>query len=329
MKSHLTWLADPGGLDRLMAQVRRVAPLDVTVLLTGETGSGKSRMARILHDLSPRRAEPFVVVDCSALAAGVAESELFGHAKGAFTGAGRDRAGKLAAAGAGTLLLDEVNSLPLALQGKLLRAAEDRVFEPLGSDRPLPLRARVVAASNAPLEAEVRAGRFRADLYHRLNVVAFRVPALRERPGCVVPLAEAFLRELAARCGRADLEGFSAAAARLLESYPWPGNVRELRNAVERAVALCPDGEVGAEDLPDAVRLSVPAGAGAPLQQCKEAVEVERIREALRRHNEGRSRAARELGISRVALHKKLRKYGLAGGASAGGVPPPLAAEVA
>jgi DNA-binding NtrC family response regulator len=323
--------ADNGGLDRLMAQVRRVAPLDVTVLLTGETGSGKSRLARIIHDLSPRRGQPFAVVDCSALAPGVAESELFGHARGAFTGAARDRAGKLAAAGEGTLFLDEVNSLPLALQGKLLRAVEDRVFEPLGSDRLLPLRARLVAAANAPLEAEVRAGRFRADLYHRLNVVAFRVPALRERPGCVVPLAEAFLREGAARNGRADLAGFSAAAAALLGSYPWPGNVRELRNAVERAVALCPGGEVGAEDLPDPIRLFAPAGAGAgaPLQQCKEAVEVERIREALRRHNEGRSRAARELGISRVALHKKLRKYGLAGGASAGGVPPPLAAEVA
>ncbi len=175
----------------------------------------------------------------------------------------------------------------------------------------------------------MRAGRFRADLYHRLNVVAFRVPALRERPGCVVPLAEAFLSELAARLGRSDLAAFSA-AAELLVSYPWPGNVRELRNAVERAVALCPGGEVDAEDLPDAVRLFAPAsaGAGAPLQQCKEAVEVERIREALRRHNEGRSRAARELGISRVALHKKLRKYGLAG-ASAGSGPPSLAAEVA
>jgi transcriptional regulator with GAF, ATPase, and Fis domain len=169
--------ADPGGLDRLMAQVRRVAPLDVTVLLTGETGSGKSRLARLLHDLSPRRGRPFVVVDCSALTPSLAESELFGHARGAFTGADRDRTGKLAAAGEGTLLLDEVNSLPLALQGKLLRAVEDRVFEPLGSDRLLPLRARVIAAANAPLEEEVEAGRFRADLYYRLNVVAFRVPA--------------------------------------------------------------------------------------------------------------------------------------------------------
>jgi DNA-binding NtrC family response regulator len=274
-----------------------------------------------------------VVVDCSAVAPGIAESELFGHAKGAFTGAGRDRGGKLAAAGAGTLLLDEVNSLPLALQGKLLRAVEDRVFEPLGTDRLLPLRARVIAAANVPLEAEVQAGRFRADLYHRLSVVAFRVPALRERRGCIVPLAEDFLRESAGRSGRADLAGFSSSAAELLEAYDWPGNVRELRNAVERAVALCPGGEVGAEDLPDPIRLFTPAWAGtcAPLsrlRQCKEALEVERISEALCRHDKVRSRAARELGISRVTLWKKLRKYGLDGSASRGGGPLPLAAEV-
>jgi DNA-binding NtrC family response regulator len=176
-----------------------------------------------------------VAVDCSARAPGLAESELFGHARGAFSGAGRERGGKLAAEEAGTLLLDEINSLPLAVQGKLLRAVEDRVFEPLGTDRLLPLRARVIAAANVELEAEVEAGRSRADHYHRLIVLASRVPALRERRGCIVPLAEAFLRESAARHGRANLAGFSPAAAGLLEAYPWPSNVRELRNAVERA----------------------------------------------------------------------------------------------
>lgn len=326
--------SDPGGLGPLMAQVKRVALLDLTVLLTGETGSGKTRLARLIHDLSPRCGEPFVVVDCSAVAANLAESELFGHARGAFTGAARDRAGKLAAAGAGTLLLDEINSLPLALQGKLLRAVEERVFEPVGTNRLLPVRARVIAAANVELAAEVEAGRFRADLYHRLNVIAFRVPALRERRGGIMPLAAAFLREFAARHGRADLAGFSAGAAALLEAYSWPGNVRELRNAVERAVALCPAGEVGVGDLPDAVRRFLPAGAGAggplpALQQWKDGLEVERIREVLRKHNDVRSRAARELGISRMGLYKKLHKYGLQRGRSHSCGSSPLAAEVA
>jgi DNA-binding NtrC family response regulator len=325
---------DPGGLEHLMAQVRRAAPLDVTVLLTGETGSGKTRPARLIHDLSPRRGGPFVAVDCSALAPNLAESELFGHARGAFTGAARDRAGKLAAAGAGTLLLDEINSLPPAVQGKLLRAVEDHAFEPLGTDRLLPVRARLLAAATVDLKAEVEAGRFRADLYHRLNVIAFRVPPLRERRGCIVPLAEGFLRESAARQGRTDLAAFSANAAVLLEVYPWPGNVRELRNAVERAVALCPAGEIDVGDLPDAVRRFAPVCAGrgepmSPLRQWKDGLEVQRILEVLRKHNEARSPAGRELGITRMGLYKKLRKYGLHLSRSPNCGPSPRAAEVA
>jgi DNA-binding NtrC family response regulator len=336
-----------------MVQVRRAAPLDLTVLLTGETGSGKTRLARLIHDLSPRRSEPFVVFDCSALAPNLAESELFGHARGAFTGAARDRAGKLAAAGAGTLLLDEINSLPVTLQGKLLRAVEERVFEPVGTERLLPVRARVIAAANLPLEAEVEAGRFRADLYHRLNVIAFRVPALRERRGCIVPLAEAFFREIAARNGRADLVGFSPGAAELLVAYSWPGNIRELRNAVERAVALCAASLIDVGDLPDSIRRFTPACASKretlpplpqwkdglevermrealpPLTQWRDGLEAQRIREALRKHNEERSKAARELGISRVTLYRKLHKYGLDGGRSAGRASALLAAEVA
>ena len=326
--------SDQDGLERLMAQVRRAAPLDLTVLLTGETGSGKTRLARLIHDLSPRREQPFVAVDCSTLAPGLAESELFGHARGAFTGAARDRAGKLATAAAGTLVLDEINSLPLALQGKLLRAVEERVFEPVGTDRLQSVRARVIAAANVPLETEVEAGRFRADLYHRLNVIAFRVPALRERRGCIVPLAEAFLRESAARNGRADLAGFSPAAAELMEAYPWPGNVRELRNAVDRAVALCTGVEIDVRDFPDPICRFNPVCPGRreplpPLQQWKEGLEAQWVREALRRHNEHRSKVAHELGISRVALYKKLRKYGLHKSRSRGRGSSPRAAEVA
>ena len=303
----------------LLEQLRRVAPQEATLLFTGETGTGKTRLARLVHELSPRRAEPFLVVDCGALSPGLVESELFGHVRGAFTGAERDRPGKLAAAGGGTLLLDEVNSLPRTLQAKLLRAVDERVFEPVGSDRPQPLRARLIAASNRPLEEEVEQGRFRADLYHRLNVVGFYLAPLRERRGAVAPLAEKFLAEFAARAGR-TLYGIGAEALRALQGYDWPGNIRELRNVVERAVALCPGSTIQLADLPETFRaaplLSSPPRlavrlAGSILRTVKEEAEVVRITEALRRHRNNRLRAAAELGISRMSLYKKLHKYGL------------------
>jgi DNA-binding NtrC family response regulator len=237
----------------LLDQVRRVAPQDTTLLLTGETGTGKTRLARLIHELSPRRGQPFLIVDCGALSASLIESELFGHVKGAFTGADRDRPGKLAAAGRGTLLLDEVNSLPLPLQGKLLRAVDERVFEPVGGNAPQPVQARLVAASNVPLGREAAEGRFRSDLYYRLGVVHFHLPPLRQRRGEVAALAARFLAEFAAR-NRPDVTGLSAAAVQALEGYDWPGNVRELRNAVERAAALCHGPEVLPEDLPGDVR---------------------------------------------------------------------------
>jgi two-component system response regulator HydG len=313
------------GLADLMSQVRRMAAQETTLLFTGETGTGKTRLARLVHELSPRRAEPFLVVDCGTLSAGLVESELFGHLKGSFTGAERDRPGKLAAAAGGTLLLDEVNSLPLTLQAKLLRAADERLFEPVGSDWPQPVRARLIAASNAPLEQEVAAGRFRPDLYYRLNVVGFHLPPLRERPQAVAPLAARFLREFAAR-SPPDVAGLTAEALGALAGYRWPGNVRELRNVIERAVALCPGPLVGLRDLPEAVRAGAEApadaclpvspsalAAGAPvtLRQSKAEEEVRRISEALRKHGNNRLRAAAELGISRMGLYKKLRKYGL------------------
>jgi DNA-binding NtrC family response regulator len=307
----------PPEIGPLMERVRRVAPQDTTVLLTGETGAGKTRLARLIHELSPRRAEPFLVVDCGALSASLIESELFGHAKGAFTGADRDRPGKLAAAGRGTLLLDEVNSLPLPLQAKLLRAADDRVFEPVGSNKPQPVRARLIAASSAPLDREVQAGRFRPDLYYRINVVGFHLPPLRERRSAVAALARRFLHEAAAR-NRPDVTGIAAAALRALEGYDWPGNIRELRNVVERAAALCVGPEVQETDLPEALfaaEAARPAAAAlaaiGTLAASKEEAEARRIQEALRRHNNNRLRAAAELGISRMALYKKLHKYGL------------------
>jgi two-component system, NtrC family, response regulator HydG len=311
----------PPEMKGLQEHIRRVAPQETTLLLVGETGTGKTRLARLVHELSPRRDEPFLVVDCGALTANLIESELFGHIKGAFTGADRDRAGKLAAAAGGTLLLDEVNSLPLPLQAKLLRAVDERTFEPVGSNRAQPVRARLIAACNVPLEQEVAAGRFRADLYYRLNVVAFYLPGLRDRRAAIVPLARKFLAEFAAR-NRPDVRGLAPAAVRALEAHDWPGNIRELRNVIERAVALAPGPEIGLEDLPEAVRggaarppLPAPAvTAVAPsrtLAGAKEEAEILRITEALRRNGNNRLRAAAELGISRMGLYKKLRKYGL------------------
>ena len=322
----------------VVEQFRRVIPQDTTLLLAGETGTGKTRLARLIHELSPRRDEPFVVVDCSALSHSLIESEMFGHVRGAFTGADRDRPGKFAAAGHGTLLFDEVNSLPLPLQSKLLRAVDDRVFEPVGSNRAQPLEARIIAAANTPLGPEVLAGRFRADLYFRLDVVGFYLPPLRDRPACVAPLAQKFLAAFAGR-NRPDVRGLSAAALQALAEYAWPGNIRELRNVIERAVALCAGPEVQLSDLPEAIRTAQMAGAvsGAAgwsaaafgtLAESREAAEAVRIMEALARHNNNRLRTAHELGISRVGLYNKLHKYGLKGNwprSGPGGNPSPQA----
>src|SRR5262245_23576607 len=323
-------------MGRLMEQVQRVAPQDVSILLGGETGTGKTRLARLIHELSPRRDQPFLTVNCGALSANLIESEMFGHVKGAFTGADRNRAGKFAEAGRGTILLDDIDALPAQVQAKLLRVVEERAFEAVGSDATVPMQARLVVASNRALDQEVAAGRFRADLYYRLNVVSFFLPPLRERGEMLPAMAERFLSPFAARNSR-PVKGIDAAALRALQQYDWPGNVRELRNVIERAVALCPGEYVGVEDLPDAVRgaarpaqepaalppvpaaaapaAPAPAGASAAatLAEAKEAAEAERIRAALARNNNNRLRAAAELGISRMTLYKKLHQYGLMG----------------
>jgi DNA-binding NtrC family response regulator len=306
-------------------QLRRVVSQDTTILLTGETGTGKTRLARQIHGLSPRRLEPFLVVNCGALSPSLIESELFGHVTGSFTGADRDRQGKLAEAGRGTLLLDEINALPLALQAKLLRAVDERIFEPVGASVSRPLQARLMAATNTPLEAAVAAGRFRPDLYFRIHVVAFYLPPLRDRRASIAPLAHQFLVETAAR-NRPDVRGLSAAAVRALERHDWPGNFRELRNVIERAVALCPGQVVQLADLPEALTSSaglldsMPARnaaaktaslAAVTLVQARAVAEQKRIQEALVKHRDNRCHAAAALGISRMALYKKLHKYGL------------------
>ncbi len=301
-------------LGDLLAQVRRVAPQDGTLLFTGETGTGKTALARLIHDLSPRRAQPFLVVDCGALSPGVIESELFGHVKGAFTGAERDRPGKLVSAGAGTILLDEVNSLPLSLQTKLLRAVGERCVEPVGGVNSQPIQARLIAACNLSLEKEISDGRFRSDLYYRLNVVGFHLPPLRERRSAIAPLAHRFLTEYASR-NQLTVRGIRPDALEAMENYDWPGNIRELRNAVERGAALCVWEEVRLEDLPPTLRNVMAVTHSeekvAPLHRSREMAEILHIKEALHKHSNNRLRAAAALGISRMGLYKKLHKYGL------------------
>jgi two-component system, NtrC family, response regulator HydG len=312
----------------LASMVRRVAAMSSTVLLSGETGTGKTRMARLIHDLSPRRDQPFLVVNCGALSASLIESEMFGHIRGAFTGADRDRVGKFADAGTGTLFLDEIDSLPPSLQAKLLRAVEDRVFEAVGSNKTMEVRARLIVASNRDLAHEVACERFRGDLYYRLNVVGFTLPPLRERPEVVSALANRFLEQLAIQCGR-RLRGFSTAAMLCLESHPWPGNVRELRNVIERAVVLSGGDHIGVEDLPASLRGDRPVEVEQPrvsslsepaivpnsrsLVAIREGAEQERILQALAKHGNNRVQTAKDLGVSRMTLYKKLHKYGLMG----------------
>jgi DNA-binding NtrC family response regulator len=316
-------------MGRMMEQLHRIAPQESTILLGGETGTGKTRLAGLIHQLSRRRDRPFVTINCGALSATLIESEMFGHVKGAFTGADANRVGKFEQAGRGTLFLDEIDSLPAALQAKLLRAVEDRVFEPVGSNKTLPLQARLIAASNRPLEQEVAAGRFRADLFYRLNVVAFTPPPLRERSEGAAHLARGFVVEFARRMNRPVPE-LSAGVMRALEAHSWPGNIRELRNVIERAVALCDGAMIRFEDLPEGFRdlgLAMPASPPPPLStststlaESKEAVEREQIAAALQRNGNNRLRAAADLGISRMTLYKKLHKFGLLGAPRLGAV---------
>ncbi len=281
----------------LFAQLERLAPKGTPVLLQGETGVGKTAVANALHALSPRRKEPFTVVDCGALSKQLVESELFGHAKGAFTGADKARAGALEAAGQGTLFLDEVAELPLDLQPKLLRVLDGSAFRRVGENLDRTARCLVHAATHKDLEAEVKAGRFRQDLYYRLAVATVRVPPLRERPEDIPALVEHFAK---ARGGVT----LSPATVAAFQCDAWPGNVRELRNAVERALAL------GDADAPAPAKGAAP-GFKEARDKLLEDFERDYLRTLLERNGDNMSEAARVAGISRAQFYRLLERYGL------------------
>ena len=302
----------------MLAVLAKVAPHRTTVLVRGESGTGKELAARALHALSPRRDGPFVAVSCGAIPSGLLESELFGHERGAFTDAIRDRPGLFERASGGTLFLDEVGELSLAMQVNLLRVLqEDRVRRVGGTDE-LPVDVRVVAATARDLESEMAAGRFREDLFYRLDVLSLRLPPLRERADDVPLLVSHFIARASQRLGLA-LRGASAEALRALRAYRWPGNVRELENVVERAVVLAEGPELGVDVLPS--RLVAPgdssgvavAGAGdagdLSIKRAARRMEEELIRRALARTGGNRTRAAEILEISHRALLYKIKEY--------------------
>lgn len=290
---------------QVLALALKVAPYDSTVLITGESGVGKERLARSLHAGSRRSHGPFIAVNCGAFADTLIESELFGHARGAFTGAVQDQPGLFEAADGGTLLLDEVGELSLPVQVKLLRVIQEREVVRLGERKPRAVNLRLIAATNQSLADEVEEGRFRRDLFYRLHVIHLHIPPLRERLDEVLGLARQLLGETSARLGR-SMSGYTPAATERLLEYPWPGNIRELQHAIERACAVAPGPQIDVEDLPEAVRgqrLEPASGRLRPLVDRERAY----VRAILDRVGGNRRRAAEELGISLSTLKRRLR----------------------
>jgi DNA-binding NtrC family response regulator len=295
------------GMREVHRLVREVAPTTATVLITGESGTGKELVARVIHDLSPRREGPFVPVHCAALPETLLESELFGHERGAFTGAVATRKGRFELSEGGTIFLDEIGDLSPGIQVKLLRVIQERTFERVGGTRTIAVDVRIVAATNRDLKAEVAAGRFREDLYYRLNVFPVVLPSLAGRPDAILPLAEQFAAKFAAAFGK-EIPRFSAAARSALTAYRWPGNVRELQNVIERAVILS-RGEIDAPLLN--LEAGTPRGAGDAGEGALQASERETIRKVLAEVGGNRKRAAQVLGISLRTLQYRIREYKL------------------
>jgi DNA-binding NtrC family response regulator len=303
------FVAESAPMRRLVEDLMRIAGSDANVLLLGENGTGKSLLAQLLHQWSARRAQPFVKVNIGGLAPTLFEAELFGHVRGAYTDARQDRAGRFELADGGTLFLDEIGNLPLQQQPKLLRAIEDGEFERLGSSRTQRVDVRIVAATNADLDAEVAAGQFRQDLLYRLNTFQVRVPPLRERDADILPLARHYLAAACARYRR-PLPTLARDAERALLGYAWPGNVRELAHAMERAALLADGATLGS----DALRLQPAQGAAVPAlsaQLTLEEAEALLLRQALAQQQGNLQRTADQLGITRQSLYRRLGKHGL------------------
>ena len=301
---------------RALRAAQRVAPSDVSVLIEGESGTGKDLLAQAIHRTSPRRNGPFVAVNCAAIPEGLLESELFGHERGAFTGAIRTRSGRFEAAGGGTLFLDEIGDMPLVMQAKMLRALEDRRIERVGGNRSIDVDVRVVAATNRNLDKLVAEGEFRLDLFYRLQGVRLQLPALRERIDDLPTLISTFIERARQRLGRPSAS-VSADALRCLWTYGWPGNMRELQHVLEGALLLS-EGIVLPEHLPPQIRQCAAEPATAPtpaldrpLDEALEDVERRLILEALRRSNGVQTRAAKLLGVSEQSLWYRIKKYKL------------------
>jgi DNA-binding NtrC family response regulator len=305
----LPWIAADPATSRLFELAQKVAAAPTTLLITGESGTGKDHLARAIHEIGPRRDAPFLKIDCASLPPQLVESELFGHEKGSFTGALERKLGRFELGGGGTIVLDEVAALSPVAQSKMLRVLQERTFERLGGNETLRIEARLIALTNVDLPAAVATGRFREDLYFRLNVLTLLVPPLRERRADILPLAEHLLASMRGVHGRqAELTDVSR---RMLTAYDWPGNVRELRNALERAVIFGQDGAIEPKDFPETVRAAAGIGGNSLHLRSLEDIEKEAIAATLEATHFKIGKASEILGISRKTLLEKRKKYQL------------------
>ncbi|MEW6168087.1 MAG: sigma-54 dependent transcriptional regulator [Pseudomonadota bacterium] len=302
-------LGEHESIRQLRALIERLARSQAPVHITGESGTGKELVARLIHSSGPRAGAPFVAVNCGAIPSELMESELFGHLKGSFTGAHRDKPGLFQAAEGGTLFLDEVAELPMHMQVKLLRALQERRVRPVGADGEQPVNVRVISATHRDLSALVRQGQFRQDLFYRLDVIAVRTPALRERADDIPLLARHILERIAAGAGLATVPELDDAALRNLRQYPFPGNVRELENVLERAMTLCDGSRISAADLQ--LRTPEPVDPSSGLERQMEEMERNAIREALEKTRYNKTRAAKLLGMSFRSLRYRIKKLGM------------------